>query len=112
MYHRYLRNEQGEYRRQTVPDPPRQPQAAPPSTKPVPPPLSPSQPPEPDLKRHREEANSAPAPDYGIPFLGKLFPGMDQGDLLLLLIMLLLLSEGNEDANAMAMTLAIYLFLQ
>lgn len=141
MYHRYLRNEQGEYRRQTVPDPPRS----------TPPPqrqnISPvsgqdashgreiygaahgsaqadgqsgrnvaqnaaSPEPKPDLRQQREAADHAPAPDYGIPFLGKLFPGMDQGDLLLLLIMLLLLSEGNEDANAMAMTLAIYLFLQ
>ena len=112
MYHRYLRNERGEYRRQSFPDTPRQTQTPPPAARPAPPPLPAPPPPEPELNRRREEANCAPAPSYGIPFLSKLFPNMDQGDLLLLLIMVLLLSEGNEDASSMAMTLAIYLLLQ
>ena len=110
MYHRYLRNEQGIYQRQTVPDPPKphSPKPEPPAPrKELPPPIH-----DPELSRRRAEADHAPAPEYGIPFLSKLFPNMDQGDLLLLLIMVLLLSEGNEDASSMAMTLAIYLFLQ
>lgn len=114
MYHRYLRNEQGEYRRQTVPDPPRR------SPMPPPPPAPKEEPPAPPPRladdsvssRRREEADRAPAPEYQLPILNKLFPDMDQGDLLLLLIMLLLLSEGNEDASGMIMTLAIFLFLQ
>lgn len=143
MYHRYLRNAQGEYQRKTIPDPPRQRESAPPPPppggalphpaetaaaprkkeaatplptpdpaqhKPGHPPVPPSH--DPTLRRRREEADCAPSPEYGIPFLSKLFPNMDQGELLLLLILLLLLSEGTEDAASMAMTLAIFLFLQ
>lgn len=69
---------------------PQQPPAAPLPPRPIPPP-------------------AAPLP---VPFLEKLFPGMDSGDLLLLLIMLLLLSEGTEDAVSTVMTLAIFLILQ
>ena len=114
MYHRYMRNEQGQYQRKAVyaekPTPPQKKENGPPA-----PPLLPE-------KRHeekgrpsaadRDKAASAPAPDFQLPFLTKLFPGMDQGDLLLLLIMILLISEGNEDASDLVLTLGIFLFLQ
>lgn len=108
MYHRYQPTENGQYRRQTVPDapkpspPPRREQEAPSHHAP-PPPVTPSHVPKPE---------HAPAPHFQLPFLEKLLPNMDQGDLLLLLIMLLLISEGNEDSSSVVMTLAIFLFLQ
>ena len=110
MYHRYLPNGNGQYRRQDVPErkpaPPPPPPPIPPEPRPVPPPPprpTPPVPPQPPIP--------PPAP-FPIPFLEKLFPGMDSGDLLLLLIMLLLLSEGTEDAVSTVMTLAIFLILQ
>lgn len=119
MYHRYLRNEQGQYRRQTVPDPPAEkpslpqtiplmPTPPPRQDFPPPPPRQDFPPPPPRLR----DNDHAPPPNFQLPFLSRLFPNMDAGDLLLLMILLLLLSEGNEDASSMAMTLAIFLFLQ
>lgn len=108
MYHRYQPTENGQYRRQTVTDTPKSPpspkeaQEAP-SHRSPPPPVPPPRVPKPD---------QAPAPHFQLPFLEKLLPNMDQGDLLLLLIMLLLISEGNEDSSSVVMTLAIFLFLQ
>ena len=110
MYHRYLRNEQGQYRRESVPDPlpERTPQAQMHPTA-APPPSRPEVSPPPPRLRDNDHA---PAPNFQLPFLSRFFPNMDAGDLLLLMILLLLLSEGNEDASSMAMTLAIFLFLQ
>lgn len=102
MYHRYLPNGNGQYRRQDVPE--RKPAPPPPPAAPEPIPVPPPPPPPP-------RSVPPPAP-FPIPFLEKLFPGMDSGDLLLLLIMLLLLSEGTEDAVSTVMTLAIFLILQ
>ncbi len=79
MYHRYLKNENGQYRKQRVIEKP----------KPEPP---------------------APQAKSPLAFLEKL--GTDSGDLLVILILLLLLAEGNEDADSVVMTLAIFLFLQ
>lgn len=111
MYHRYLPNGNGQYRRQDIPDrkpappvPPTMPAPPPPPAAPEPIPVPPPPPPPP-------RSVPPPAP-FPIPFLEKLFPGMDSGDLLLLLIMLLLLSEGTEDAVSTVMTLAIFLILQ
>lgn len=107
MYHRYMPDGNGQYRRQDVPDrkpaPPQPPIPAPPQREPAPP-FSPPPPQSPP-----------PLASLGlnpVSFLEKLFPGMDSGDLLLLLIMLLLLSEGTEDAVSTVMTLAIFLILQ
>ena len=54
----------------------------------------------------------APPKRLSIPFLEKLLPNMDSGDLLVLLILLLLLAEGNEDSSAVITTLVIFLFLR
>lgn len=99
MYHRYQPDGSGQYRRQTLPDPPRKPPQQP-SKPPVPPPRQPPPQKPPD------------APCFRLPILEKLLPGCDGGDLLILLILLLLLSEGAEESSSVAMTLAIFLFLQ
>lgn len=120
MYHRYMPTGNGQYRRQDVPErrpAPQQPKPVPQPQTPAPPPMpAPSSPPPvpPPMPPHppappKPSGEAAPLP---IPFLEKLFPGMDSGDLLLLLIMLLLLSEGTEDAVSVVMTLAIFLMLQ
>lgn len=88
MYHRYLQNENGQFLKQRV--------AAPESKKP-----------KPEIKK-----TEPPKANFPLPFLKKLLPNMDGGDLLVLLILLLLLSEGNEDSDSVVMTLAIFLFLQ
>lgn len=110
MYHRYQPGSNGQFQRQSVPDaaqrPPEEAKKAPPQ--PTFPteraPFSPHFP--------KEPVKPAPPPNFQLPFLEKLLPGIDNGDLLLLLVMLLLLSEGNEDAASVVMTLAIFLFLQ
>ena len=118
MYHRYQPGENGQFRRRSFPD-----------SKPSP--LKPTSPPQPpplhtthdtghahDFTPHKEDASchgeteQMPPPRFQLPFLEKLLPNIDNGDLLLLLIMLLLLSEGNEESSSVVMTLAIFLFLQ
>lgn len=85
MYHRYMRNESGQFRKQRV---------VPPITKPP--------------EKKPENTKSA----ISLPFLSKLLGNADSGDLLVILILLLLLSEGNEESDSVVMTLAIFLFLQ
>ncbi|MBQ3355918.1 MAG: hypothetical protein IJG45_02215 [Oscillospiraceae bacterium] len=115
MYHRYMPTGNGQYRRQDIPDrkpvpsPPPVVSASSPPPPPAPPAPVPTPPPMPAPPPPIAPGSAAPLP---IPFLEKLFPGMDSGDLLLLLIMLLLLSEGTEDAVSAVMTLAIFLILQ
>lgn len=121
MYHRYMPTGNGQYRRQDVPErkpappappppPPVPPEPMPVPPPPPPPPVPPVPPPPPrPAPPVMQPMQPAPLP---LPFLEKLFPGMDSGDLLLLLIMLLLLSEGTEDAVSTVMTLAIFLILQ
>ena len=84
MYHRYLRNEEGKYLKQRVAVP--------------------------EIKK--TEVKKPEPPKAQLPFLKKLLPNMDSGDILVLLILLLLLAEGNEDSDSVVMTLAIFLFLQ
>lgn len=126
MYNRYSPKGNGQYTRQTVPDPPHR--APPPKPQPpAPPPPSPPSPPSPPPKPGPPKPGPPkplpgpppkPAPKPHAPpmlqlsFLEQLFPGHDQSDQLLLCIMLLLLAEGTEDAVSAAMTLAIFLFLQ
>lgn len=120
MYHRYQPTEGGQFRRQTVAE------ASTPSQK-EPVPFSVKAPaggpPPTEAQNIRSEHNAPPTaplqnpsgfppPRFQLPFLEKLLPNADNGDLLLLLIMLLLLSEGNEDSSSVVMTLAIFLFLQ
>ncbi len=115
MYHRYMPTGNGQFQRQTLPDKPREERK--------PPPPKEHRPPSPPRKEgaacqelpprlpHRDP-EAFPPPKFQLPFLEKLLPNMDSGDLLLLLIMLLLLSEGNEESSSVVMTLAIFLFLQ
>ncbi len=130
MYHRYQPTGNGQFQRQTLPDAP--PKSASPSRSAAhspehPPAISPQRAPQSPQNEHRQSAplihtqssktseqelNNLPPPRFQLPFLEKLLPNMDNGDLLLLLIMLLLISEGNEDSSSVVMTLAIFLFLQ
>lgn len=105
MYHRYMPSGNGLYRRQDVPER----KAAPPPPAPLPPQSPPPPAQRPKIEPASPQPSAAPCP---VPFLEKLFPGADSGDLLLLLIILLLLSEGTEDAVSAVMTLAIFLILQ
>ena len=113
MYHRYQPMGNGRFQRQTVPSPLPRPQEQSRQEKPTsphpqsPPPPHPQSPPP-----QRSAPPPAEAPNFHLPFLEKLLPGMDNGDILLVLILLLLLSEGNEDSASVIMTLAIFLFLQ
>ena len=110
MYHRYQPDGQGQYRRQTFPDSPRP--TGPPQKPPGPPPKPPGPPPKPPGPPPPKPPAPPDAPRFRLPFLEKLLPGCDGGDLLVLLILLLLLSEGGEESSSVAMTLAIFLFLQ
>lgn len=126
MYHRYQPMGNGRFQRQTVPSPPPRAQTPPEQPRqerpPAPPPQSPPPqqapprqappPPQSAPPPQRSAPPPAEAPNFHLPFLEKLLPGMDNGDILLLLILLLLISEGNEDATSVIMTLAIFLFLQ
>lgn len=85
LYHRYLQHENGRFQKQRVPPPAPKPQAKP---------------------------QAKPPETTGLPFLKKLLPNMDTGDLLVIVLLLLLLAEGNEDSDSIVMTLAIFLFLQ
>ena len=133
MYHRYQPSENGQFRRQTVPDsPPKSTSSSRTEQKPLsfqstehrpehqsstsqrrdhgqsaPSPVH-----TPTYRPPRQDADHTPPPRFQLPFLEKLLPNMDNGDLLLLLIMLLLISEGNEESSSVVMTLAIFLFLQ
>ena len=113
MYHRYQPMGNGRFQRQTVPSPLPRPQEQSRQEKPTsphpqsPPPPHPQSPPP-----QRSAPPPAEAPNFHLPFLEKLLPGMDNGDILLVLILLLLLSEGNEDSASVIMTLAIFLLLQ
>lgn len=141
MYHRYMPTENGQYRRQAVQESPvrtQQPQkqeppqrqspsrqerqahaAVPPqSTQPEAPsanqaqcrptqprPAQPSCPAE--LPCKPERCDGRPR----LPFLERLFPNIDSGDLLLILVLLFLMAEGNEDSEQIVLTLLICLLL-
>lgn len=96
MYHRYSPEQGGGFRRQSVLDakPPGEPPAPPPTPKNVP------------LRPSASPVRSLPAVERLLPLCS------DDGDTLLLLILLLLLADGNDDAQGVALTLAIFLFLQ
>ena len=95
MYHRYMQNENGQFRRERVPEAPG----------PCPPPAR-TEPPKP--RQAPRTCGTAPR----MPSVQGLFAGRDQGDLLVLLILLLLLEEGSEESSTVVMTLAIFLLLQ
>ncbi len=111
MYNRYSPGPGGQYQRRQIPQPERRPPEPPPPPRPPAPPKPPTPPPAPPCAEPPREA-SRPEACLRLPFLDRLLPGADNGDLLLLLILLLLLSDGNEDSQSVALTLAIFLFLQ
>lgn len=125
MYHRYMPNANGQYRRQTVQE-----------TKPTPRPSEKNAAPKQDTPAEVCEPKNAPArecapekkpasmrkdaPERETPpacrsarsgIRPMLFSGTDSGDLLLLALLLLLISEGNEDAGPTVLTLALALIL-
>lgn len=125
MYHRYMPNANGQYRRQTVqeakptPCPPDR-NAAPERSVPkeacapkeassrectpesTPPPARKECPPKEQAPKCKPAQSSA---------LSTLFPGIDSGDLLLLALLLLLISEGTDDTAPTILTLALALIL-
>ena len=82
-----MQKENGEFRHERVPDPPR------------------------PRQEPRQEPRTCGVPPR-MPSLQGLLAGRDQGDLLVLLILLLLLEEGSEESSTVVMTLAIFLLLQ
>ena len=125
MYHRYMPNANGQYRRQTVQE-----------AKPAPCPPDRNAAPKQNAPAQRCEPKEAPArecpPGITPPSARKdctpkeqppacrqpqsiarpaLFADMDSGDLLLLALLLLLITEGNEDAGPTILTLALALIL-
>lgn len=102
VYHRYMQNENGQFERRRVPEPPRPPSGEP----------------EENRECFRAGASGAgsrsrnPQPPLQLPSLQNLLAGRDRGDLLVILILLLLLGEGNEESSTVVMTLAIFLLLQ
>ena len=125
MYHRYMPNANGQYRRQTVQE-----------AKPTPCPPDRNATPKRDAPTEHRESKKEPlrecAPGIAPPPVRKdcppreqapigkqsqssalsvLFPGIDSGDLLLLALLLLLIAEGTEEAAPMILTLALALIL-
>lgn len=119
MYSRYIPNDHGVYRRQTVQTPqpsaplrpPSPPPPAPPPN-PQPPPPRPQPPPPKPQSPPQKPCREPPKRTLSELFSGLLPQNMDTGDLLVLLICLLILLDGEEDGTAVVLTLAIFLFLQ
>lgn len=125
MYHRYMPNANGQYRRQTVQE--AKPTPCPPDRNAAPKRDAPTEHREPKKEPLREcapEITPPPArkdypPREQAPIgkqaqssaLSVLFQGIDSGDLLLLALLLLLISEGTEDAAPTILTLALALIL-
>ena len=125
MYHRYMPNANGQYRRQTVQEV--KPAPCPPDRNAAPKRETPTECREPKKETLREctPGVAPPPPRKDCPPVGQapigkqprssalsvLFPGVDSGDLLLLALLLLLLGEGTEEAAPMILTLALALIL-
>lgn len=97
-YNRYVPQQDGSYRKNTVPQPIQQLTQAPP---PEPPPRRP-----PDTEPPRQPQDSVGA------FLRRLIPrNFDTGDLIVVLLLLLMASDSEEEHNTALLTLVLYLFL-
>lgn len=109
MYNRYILQNDGTHRRNSMPDPVR-PQPQPRPSHPEPPCSVPIQPKcDPPQKR-----KSCPArqDSSALSFLKKLLPGdFDTGDLMIVLLLILMAGDCQEDQNWAWLTLALYLFL-
>ena len=98
MYNRYIHQNDGSFRRRSVPDAPRPEKIEPP------PPQQPAAPVIPSF--------SPPEPS-GVPFfLRKLLPrDFDTGDLIVVLLLLLMAGDCKEEQNTALLTLALYFFM-
>jgi len=106
MYNRYVPQNDGSHRRNTVnTNKPRQNEDNknyhnPP---PPPPPTAPCSPPAKEFPKQKESAGS---------FLKGLLPkNLDTGDLLIIILLLLLAGDNQDEKNSALLTLAIYLFM-
>ena len=121
MYNRYIREPDGSYRRNRMPEPPvpRPPVSVPQeehSTVPAPcppPPESPAWQPAPPRRPPPPKNNRKPQEPAGIgSFLKQLLPGnFDTEDLMIVLLLLLMSGDCREDQNTALLTLVLYLFL-
>lgn len=110
MYNRYIPQNDGSYRRRSIPDPgkARTGQKVLPcsETSPKPEPECSPPPPPPKKAPCSEKQSSA------LGFLKNLLPGdFDTGDLLIVLLLILMAGDCQEDQNWAWLTLALYLFL-
>lgn len=111
MYNRYILQNDGTHRRNSIPDPARpHPKPRPPQheEKPSPPPPPRHEPQQPHKRRPcpaRQDTNA-------LSFLKNLLPGdFDTGDLMIVLLLILMAGDCQEDQNWAWLTLALYLFL-
>lgn len=101
MYNRYIPQNDGSFRRNRVPEPPKR------EDPPCPPPA-------PECPPVVERPPMADAPRNGsvTGFLRQLLPkGFDTGDLLIVLLILLMAGDCAEEQNTALLTLALYFFL-
>ena len=93
MYNRYIPQQDGTYRKDSIPTPP-----------PAPPPKPMPEPPcqQPPYRK----------PEGAFTFLRGLLPdNLDTGDLLIIILLLLMAGDCQEHRNNWLLTLALYLFL-
>ena len=111
MYNRYILQNDGTHRRNTIPDPARpRPQPRPPRHE------DPCQPPPPPKRDSPPPPKRRPCPAQqggsAFSFLKNLLPGdFDTGDLMIVLLLILMAGDCQEDQNWAWLTLALYLFL-
>lgn len=95
MYNRYIPQQDGTYRKDSIPTPP---------------------PPVPVPEPQRESGNHCPSPpsktqEGAFTFLKQLIPqNLDTGDLLIILMLLLIAGDCEDSKNNWLLTLALYLF--
>ena len=115
MYNRYIPQADGTYRKNRIPEPPRQQSAQPHRNPPPPPPKKdpPETPPCPPPIPHKEScaAHSDKHTSAG-SFLRQLLPkDLDTGDLLIILLLLLMAGDCEEEKSSALLTLALYLLM-
>ncbi len=106
MYNRYIPQNDGSYRRKSMPDkcnPIQKPQQPVPTVPPCPPPANEPCTQEPPRKQKCQDAGS---------FLKNLLPkDLDTGDLLVIVLLLLMSGDSSDDKSTALLTLALYLLM-